>query len=125
MAQERTGIVVGTNKGHVRLSPILLSSSLSRVSVAFGPFFRVEPSRVQGPFDHQQYTANRKSVMRTSTQILRKRRKRQELNPTRIMRRNQFEVTSGPGNLEHEAHLEFTHRNQQSTPGDNAAADNV
>lgn len=45
MAQERTGIVVGTNKGHVRSSPILHASSLPRVSVLSGPFFRVEPSR--------------------------------------------------------------------------------
>lgn len=46
MAQERTGIVVGTNKGHVCSPPISSTPSLSRVSVLFGPFFRVEPSRV-------------------------------------------------------------------------------
>lgn len=58
MAQERTGIVVGTNKGHVCSPPISSTPLSSPVSVLFGPFFRVEPSRgfkaIQPPPIHRK-----------------------------------------------------------------------
>ncbi|GLI77581.1 ribosomal protein L36 [Penicillium ochrochloron] len=77
MAQERTGIVVGTNKGH----NIYANSTEEK-----------EKTGVE---------SDKKYAVETNLKNIRTWK-----------------------SLEHEVHLEFTHRNQQSTPGDDTAAYN-
>ncbi len=80
MAQERTGIVVGTNKGHVCSPPISSTPSLSRVSVLFGLFFRDEPSRVSRSIQptpiHRKLEESYRDIYTESTEEAERQRRR-------------------------------------------------
>jgi hypothetical protein len=85
MAQERTGIVVGTNKGHVCSPPTFFSSSLPRVSVHFGP---LSSSRAQSDSSSGQPPSIRskpeESCQNIGTQSVEEEEKERESKPTRI-----------------------------------------